>query len=888
MRLRIVGGTNQGDVFELREEEESILGRDESCPLSLEDPKVSRRHCLVSWRDGAWWLEDLGSSNGTWLNGERVRDGMLAPGDVLKVGDTIFEMVGGERETGAASPPARHAQGPVVSPVKRGPPWHPALSPARIALWILVPPCLLASAAGIYFFFFSPSSSSVSNFSSSSSGRPSPGGGGERRSRTGVSSTTSVPGRTTRKTGDNSIGDAAGDRAGRQGAATVSPGDLEREISGWISKREFRRALDILEERSGPGSGVEEQVQRVMQSAREVLETTRRRVDELASRDEYGEARNLIRDLITALPEEIQEEALADLGALADGERAWRQREAHGRGKLQEASSRTRRAIARLDFTACRELIESTGEAMGGKEAGNSPLGRLKEEVRLASSCWDLLHRFFRERAAGSSPLDLRSSPGRVVAVLDAESGWLRTVMDPLPGGKYVVRALSGARLRLDGGRGKSRVHDLFALADETLREIPGVSESPGVLEGLVLLLLYREGPDRARGFLDAAPLAPPSKVRLAAAIAERESLWIAARKDELSLRQKTLEGESQATAEVWSDLALGYAEVISLERSGKLAPGTGESSSDRFRQVRLESLRRSPPLELFRAARAEVREGRIHLVYDFRTKEQLEAFRPVGGKSSVRLAGKLLELKGECRLLEDRPFSGSLLVRLEIPKDGYLGSAPNINVALWTNDSLQVSPRGTLSLSRTLMIPTKVAASYVVFATGYRAVVADYAGTPLEEVRPVGRSDFVKLPAHVLFAGLGNKPLHSDVGECLWARALKPVDRSRGSRRNTSGRGARKASYLRGSLSIEIAMDDGSCRWQVNGRSLLPPAFPGRERLFLRSDRSGSVTLFTTGAGIRVASLEVEAVLNPLWLTPRLDARVEEELRSLGGLLSR
>jgi len=48
------------------------IGRDEACELHIDDPKISRRHAQIVAERGTWYVEDLGSSNGTSLNGELV------------------------------------------------------------------------------------------------------------------------------------------------------------------------------------------------------------------------------------------------------------------------------------------------------------------------------------------------------------------------------------------------------------------------------------------------------------------------------------------------------------------------------------------------------------------------------------------------------------------------------------------------------------------------------------------------------------------------------------------------------------------------------------------------------------------------------------------------
>jgi len=48
------------------------IGRDDGCEIHLDDPMISRRHAEVSYDEGLWWIRDLGSRNGTQLDGHRV------------------------------------------------------------------------------------------------------------------------------------------------------------------------------------------------------------------------------------------------------------------------------------------------------------------------------------------------------------------------------------------------------------------------------------------------------------------------------------------------------------------------------------------------------------------------------------------------------------------------------------------------------------------------------------------------------------------------------------------------------------------------------------------------------------------------------------------------
>lgn len=68
------------------EQEELLVGRDLDCDVVLGDPAISRRHALLVFRGGGWIIQDLGSTNGTVLNGARVGRSELHPGDHLVLG----------------------------------------------------------------------------------------------------------------------------------------------------------------------------------------------------------------------------------------------------------------------------------------------------------------------------------------------------------------------------------------------------------------------------------------------------------------------------------------------------------------------------------------------------------------------------------------------------------------------------------------------------------------------------------------------------------------------------------------------------------------------------------------------------------------------------------
>ncbi|HET6954568.1 MAG TPA: FHA domain-containing protein [Acidimicrobiales bacterium] len=74
-------------------DEEITLGRAAGCQVPLEDAYASQVHARVFQRDGHWFVEDLGSTNGTYLNRRRVAGPMvIKKRDRLQIGNTVLEL----------------------------------------------------------------------------------------------------------------------------------------------------------------------------------------------------------------------------------------------------------------------------------------------------------------------------------------------------------------------------------------------------------------------------------------------------------------------------------------------------------------------------------------------------------------------------------------------------------------------------------------------------------------------------------------------------------------------------------------------------------------------------------------------------------------------------
>lgn len=70
-----------------------LIGRAPSCTLVLDDDYASGRHARIFPHDGRWFVEDLGSTNGSWLGDHRVGEPEpMNPGLQLKIGQTVIEL----------------------------------------------------------------------------------------------------------------------------------------------------------------------------------------------------------------------------------------------------------------------------------------------------------------------------------------------------------------------------------------------------------------------------------------------------------------------------------------------------------------------------------------------------------------------------------------------------------------------------------------------------------------------------------------------------------------------------------------------------------------------------------------------------------------------------
>ncbi len=103
--LVVLSGPHQGNSYPLDLEKwkvsELVIGRGKDCHILLHDVKVSKQHSRLYKKGSKWFVEDLGSRNGIYLNGERIACEPLALGDELRIGKSILRYI--ESESAGAS-----------------------------------------------------------------------------------------------------------------------------------------------------------------------------------------------------------------------------------------------------------------------------------------------------------------------------------------------------------------------------------------------------------------------------------------------------------------------------------------------------------------------------------------------------------------------------------------------------------------------------------------------------------------------------------------------------------------------------------------------------------------------------------------------------------------
>ncbi len=91
--LRFISGKYQGGEYPLPSEREIVIGRGGELDIVLVEDMVSRKHAKITTQQGKIVIQDLGSTNGTFVNGEKIKRARLKEGDRVLIGTSILKLI---------------------------------------------------------------------------------------------------------------------------------------------------------------------------------------------------------------------------------------------------------------------------------------------------------------------------------------------------------------------------------------------------------------------------------------------------------------------------------------------------------------------------------------------------------------------------------------------------------------------------------------------------------------------------------------------------------------------------------------------------------------------------------------------------------------------------
>ena len=98
--MRLVRGARAGEIITLAVNQSVIMGRGSETNFRIPDPSISRKHCQIANTQQGLLIADLGSSNGTYVNGQRLATGWapLRPNDQVILGQNEVRVIGYENQ----------------------------------------------------------------------------------------------------------------------------------------------------------------------------------------------------------------------------------------------------------------------------------------------------------------------------------------------------------------------------------------------------------------------------------------------------------------------------------------------------------------------------------------------------------------------------------------------------------------------------------------------------------------------------------------------------------------------------------------------------------------------------------------------------------------------
>ncbi|MEC9352205.1 MAG: hypothetical protein VYD81_02720, partial [Planctomycetota bacterium] len=532
--------------------------------------------------------------------------------------------------------------------------------------------------------------------------------------------------------------------------------------------------------------------------------------------------------------------------------------------------------LADLDFSEAEKQLADIIGKLGGLEKINQEardlLGLIGEHVSSSKLAWQELGEVFSAAAKSKSAVKLKFFPS------GGDDKELR----------YKVLGIEGHGVRVEEPGSKAPP----PVAYRILGLDPGVAAGllvkqarqglgeQKILQGIGLLLLLRDGPSRARDVLLDEKIPAAGRKANEELLASYGNTWREARLYSLQKLENSLGTAKNAVPpEMWNFIATDAGVLITAWRKRPDYAKVRDTLHELFLRTRIAALKGASVEGAFNAKSVkEGRDGLTTLQYDFSTVDQLKDFYPARkGGSSIEWVErkKLLKLKGEVRFLAANPFESRLSVTGLVPSGGYNPQAPNINVALWTEEDDVVSyglDGRALDYSswRAGDEDAEPPADFFVTGMGYKVEI-NLGGTlgGVGRLGALARTLTNWLPVYLKESSLAL--LSVDHGSTLHRRRDEKIwDQPAGS------------FFRSGAVRFAVAMDGRDLKWKLNNKTINYKTSLAIARLGEKIPHAGSFSLFTNTSTVFFQSLEIVGRISKEWASGLAKSIAERELKKL------
>ena len=531
--------------------------------------------------------------------------------------------------------------------------------------------------------------------------------------------------------------------------------------------------------------------------------------------------------------------------------------------------------LADLDFAEAEKQLAGIIGKLGGVDKINQEardlLDLIGHQVSSSKLAWQELEAVFSGAAKSKAAVKLKFFPSLAA---DKEV-------------RYKVLGIEGHGVRVQESGSKApppvayRILGLdpgIAVSLLAKQARPGLGEQK-ILQGIGLLLLLRDGPNRARELLLDEKISAAGRKDNEGLLASYGNSWREARLYSLQKLENSLgTAKNSVPTDMWNFIATDAGVLITAWRKRPDYSKVRDTLHELFLRTRIAALQGASVEGAFNAKTVkEGRDGLTTLQYDFSTVDQLKDFYPARkGGSSIEWVEKrkLLKLKGEARFLAANPFESRLSVTGLVPSGGYNSQAPNINVALWTEEDDVVSyglDGRALDYStwRAGDENAEPPADFFVTGMGYKVEINLAGGLGGGRLGALARTLRGWLPVYLKESSLAL--LSVDHGSTLHRRRDEKIwDQSAGSL------------FRSGAVRFAVAMDGRDLKWKINNKTINYKTSLAIARLGEKIPHAGSFSLFTNSSTVFFQSLEIVGRISKEWASGLAKSIAERELKKL------